>query len=83
MRLYPPLLRNAGIGGQVVVCLFISKEGTVLDRRVSQSSGYAQLDEAALKVAGIFRFTPALNRDRIVQVWIRFPIKFQVLSHAP
>ncbi len=83
MRLYPPLLRNAGIGGQVVVWFFISKEGTVLDRRVSQSSGYAQLDEAALKVAGVFRFTPALNRDRIVQVWIRFPIKFQVGQHAP
>ncbi len=83
MRLYPPLLRNAGIGGQVVVWFFISKEGTVLDRRVSQSSGNAQLDEAALKVAGIFRFTPALNRDRIVQVWIRFPIKFQVGQRAP
>ena len=83
MRLYPPLLRNAGIGGQVVVWFFISEEGTVLDRRVSQSSGYAQLDEAALKVAGVFRFTPALNRDQIVQVWIRFPIKFQVGQHAP
>ncbi len=30
MRLYPPLLRNAGIGGQVVVWFFVSKEGTVL-----------------------------------------------------
>ncbi len=83
MRLYPPLLRNAGIGGQVVVWFFISEEGIVLDRRVSQSSGYAQLDEAALKVAGVFLFTPALNRDQIVQVWIRFPIKFQVGQHAP
>ena len=83
MRLYPPLLRNAGIGGQVVVWFFISEEGTVLDRRVSQSSGYAQLDEAALKVAGVFLFTPALNRDQIVQVWIQLPIKFQVGQHAP
>ncbi len=29
-RLYPPILRNAGIGGQVVVWFFVSKEGTVL-----------------------------------------------------
>ncbi len=78
MRLYPPLLRNTGIGGQVVVWFFISKEGTVLDRRVSQSSGHAQLDKAALKVADVFRFTPALNRDRRVQVWIQLPITFQV-----
>ncbi len=83
MRGYPPILRNAGIGGQVVVWFFISETGQVLDRRVFQSSGYAQLDEAALKVADVFRFAPALNLDRIVQVWIRFPIKFQIGSHAP
>ncbi len=83
MRGYPPILRNAGIGGQVVVWFFISETGQVLDRRVFQSSGYAQLDEAALKVADVFRFTPALNLERIVQVWIRFPIKFQIGSHAP
>ncbi len=78
LRLYPPLLRNAGIGGEVVVWFFLSEEGTVLDRRVSQSSGYTQFDEAALEVADVFRFTPALNRDRIVQVWIQLPITFQV-----
>ncbi len=78
VRLYPPLLRNAGIGGEVVVWFFLSEEGRVLDRRVSQSSGYTQLDAAALEVADVFRFTPALNRDRIVQVWIQLPITFQV-----
>jgi protein TonB len=77
-RLYPPLLRNAGIGGEVIVWFFLSEEGTVLDRRVSQTSGYTQFDEAALEVADVFRFTPALNRDRIVQVWIQIPIAFQV-----
>ena len=82
VRLYPPFLRNAGIGGEVVVWFFLSEEGTVLDRRVSQSSGYAQFDEAALEVADVFRFTPALNRDRVVQVWIQLPITFQV-GEAP
>ncbi len=82
MREYPSILRNAGIGGQVIVWFFISKEGSVLDGRVFESSGFAQLDEAALKVANVFRFTPALNRDQIVQVWIRFPIEFQVRSHV-
>ncbi len=78
MRLYPPLLRNAGVGGQVVVWFFISEEGLVLDRRVSRSSGHTQLDDAALEVADVFRFTPALNRDHIVQVWIQLPITFKV-----
>ena len=83
MTQYPAMLRNAGIGGTVELWFFISKEGKVLDRRVFGSSGYAQLDEAALKVADVFRFRPALNREKIVQVWIRFPIEFQVLQHAP
>ena len=83
MTQYPAMLRNAGIGGTVELWFFISEEGRVLDRRVFKSSGYVQLDEAALKVANVFRFTPALNRDQIVQVWIRFPIEFQVGSYAP
>ena len=83
MKEYPSILRNAGIGGQVIVWFFISEEGRVLDRRVSESSGYAQLDEAALKVADVFQFTPALNREKIVPVWIRFPITFQVQRSAP
>ena len=78
MREYPPILRNAGIGGTVVVWFFISEEGQVLDRRVAQSSGLTQLDEAALQVADIFKFSPALNRENIVQVWIQLPIVFEV-----
>ncbi len=78
MREYPPMLRNAGVGGTVVVWFFISEEGQVLDRRVAQSSGHTQLDEAALQVADIFRFSPALNREKIVKVWIQLPIIFEV-----
>jgi len=78
IREYPSILRDAGIGGQVVVWFFISETGQVLDRRVSQSSGHTQLDEAALSVASVYRFSPALNRDQTVQVWIQLPITFQV-----
>ena len=78
MREYPTILRDAGIGGTVVVWFFISEEGVVLDKRVDVSSGHIPLDEASLKVADVFRFTPALNREQIVQVWIQLPITFQV-----
>ena len=79
MREYPPILRDAGIGGTVVVWFFITEEGIVQDKRVSQTSGQVQFDEAALRVAEVFRFSPALNRDQRVQVWIEVPITFQVL----
>ena len=72
------MLRDAGIGGTVEVWFFISEEGRVLDSRVFESSGQVQFDEAALRVADIVLFTPALNRDQRVQVWIQLPITFQV-----
>ena len=78
MNEYPTILRDAGIGGTVIVWMFISEEGEVLNRRVSETSGHVALDQAALEVADVFRFTPALNRERTVPVWIQLPITFQV-----
>lgn len=77
-REYPPLLRDAGIGGTVRVYFFIDENGQVQDHRIDQSSGHQALDDAALKVAAIYRFSPALNRDKKVPVWVSFPITFQV-----
>jgi protein TonB len=77
-REYPPLLRDAGIGGTVRVYFFIDETGKVIDHRIDQSSGHQALDEAALKVADVYRFSPALNRDKKVPVWVSFPITFQV-----
>jgi len=77
-REYPPLLRDAGIGGTVRVYFFIDEEGRVGDRRIDQSSGHQALDDAAMSVAETYQFSPALNRDKKVPVWVSFPITFQV-----
>jgi protein TonB len=77
-REYPPLLRDAGIGGRAVVFFFIDEEGAVQDFRISESSGHQALDDAALAVADVYRFSAALNRDKKVPVWVQFPITFQV-----
>ena len=82
MREYPRNLRNDGVGGRVVVWLFISETGQVLDKRVSQTSGHEELDAAALEVADVFRFTPAWNRGEVVQVWIQLPITFGVVRRT-
>ena len=78
MREYPAALRDAGIGGTVRVWFFISDDGVVGDARVSRTSGQAQLDEAALRVADVLRFTPAMNGTEPVAVWIQVPITFRV-----
>jgi len=75
-REYPPLLRDAGIGGTVLVWFFINEEGRVEQTQVRESSGQRALDQAALDVADVMEFTPALNRDKRVPVWISLPITF-------
>ena len=77
-REYPPLLRDAGIGGTVQVFFFIDEEGIVQQFQVNESSGHQALDDAALAVAGVYRFSAALNRDKRVPVWVSFGITFQV-----
>jgi protein TonB len=75
-RTYPPMLRDAGIGGRPVVWFFIDEDAQVLRTRLSKSSGYDALDQAALEVADIMEFSPAYNRDRKVPVWVEIAIDF-------
>ena len=73
---YPPLLRDAGVGGTVVVWFFIDENGRVEKTQLNKSSGYDALDQAAMKVADVMEFSAALNRDKKVPVWVAIPIVF-------
>ena len=60
------------------VYFFSGAEGTVGSVQIDQSAGHAALDDAALRVADVYRFSPAMNRDEAVPVWVSFAITFQV-----
>jgi protein TonB len=78
MSHYPKILQDAGIGGTVYVWLFIDADGSVQNAQVQESSGNATLDDAALQAVYEFEFTPALNMDKRVPVWVAFPIVFEI-----
>jgi TonB family protein len=75
-RNYPPLLRDAGIGGDALMWLYIDETGRARITQLNESTGYPALDEAAARVAATMEFTPALNRSRPVPVWVQIPVKF-------
>lgn len=75
---YPPILRDARIGGTVRVWFLVNEQGVVEETRIETSSGQRLLDQAALEVASVYRFSPARNRDQIVKVWVAFPVTFKV-----
>jgi protein TonB len=77
-REYPALLRDAGVGGRTIVWVRLDDQGEVQDVQVNTTSGQPSLDEAALRVARVMEFSPAMNRDKQVPVWVSIPIQFQV-----
>jgi protein TonB len=76
VRNYPAILRNAGIGGVALLWFFIDEEGRVLRTQLKESSGQEQLDAASIAVASVMQFTPAMNRDKKVPVWVAIPVTF-------
>jgi len=76
-RHYPRRLREAGVGGTVMVWALIDESGKVARAQLKDRSGIEVLDQAALNVAETMRFSPALNRDQKVRVWIELPLVFK------
>jgi TonB family protein len=75
---YPPMFRDAGIGGTTILWVDVGADGQVLDTRVQSSSGYPELDQVAQEVMREASFSPAQNRDVPVRVWIQIPLTFRV-----
>lgn len=75
---YPKSLRNAGIEGVVTVWIRLDAEGRPIDVRIRESSGYPSLDAVAREVSLEMIFSPALNRDRPVGVWVAQKVQFEV-----
>ncbi len=76
-REYPPFYRDSGIGGTTKVWFFIDETGKVVKTQIHESSGFEALDEAALKISHLYEFSPAINRDRPVAVWVSLDITFR------
>jgi protein TonB len=78
-RVYPGILRDAGVTGHTTVLLVIDKNGTVQPGSVTvQESTHDAFREAAVRAAERFRFRPAKLRGQPVAVSISLPIEWQI-----
>ncbi len=77
-KVYPTVYRETRTGGVVLMYFYIDTRGRVRDCVIAQSSGYPTLDSAAVKVARVYRFSPASYRDKKTAVWVQIPISFSV-----
>jgi TonB family protein len=73
---YPDNLRDRGIGGTVGMHFLLGATGQVEAIRIGQISAYPALDEAALHVANVYRFSPAMQGRDAIPVWVSHAISF-------
>ena len=73
---YPVIARKAGIEGSVTVTVLIGKDGKV--EAIGQVVGNEIFHEAAKAAAMKTEFTPALQNDKPVKVWVSLPFKFRL-----
>ncbi len=75
---YPESARRAGIEGDVIIKVLVDVDGSILDARIFLSSGFEELDNAALEASMKAKFEPATQLGRPVKVWVSIPIKFKL-----
>ena len=75
---YPKGARQRGEQGDVVLEIRVTAEGTVDDVKVATSSGFAELDEAAVKAARAAKFSPARSGHDPVASTARLKLQFKL-----
>jgi protein TonB len=73
---YPALSRRLGEQGRVVIRVLIDKDGKPQQGNIEQSSGYARLDQAALRAAMDWRYVPGRRDGKAQDMWFSVPIQF-------
>jgi len=75
---YPKGARQRGESGRVVLEIDVAADGTCSSVRVAVSSGFAELDESALRAARAARFTPAKSAGKSVASTARLALDFRL-----
>jgi TonB family protein len=78
-RFSPQRFRDSEISGQVMLRFIIDQEGSVTNAEVERSSGFADLDAAALQIINSSpRWTPARQYGRRVKSYYRQSVSFVI-----
>jgi TonB family protein len=82
---YPPVLYARKVQANVMLRLFVDRDGRVFpdSTRVEESSGFAQLDSAAVKGSQELYFIPAKLHGEPMPVAVLFPVYFRHPEAAP
>ena len=77
---YPEIAQRAGVQGTVWVKIWVDKEGKARKAVVLKSDADA-LNQAAVDAAMQHVFTPAMQHNGPVSVWVSMPFKFRLTGN--
>jgi len=75
---YPRLARRRGYQGRVVLEVLVREDGSAGAVRLEKSSGHTLLDEAAIEAVKKWLFSPGRERDEVVEMWVKIPVRFRL-----
>jgi periplasmic protein TonB len=75
---YPAAAIRSEEEGVVVLRVWLSPQGTVTEARVEKTSGFARLDDAALKSIRSWKFAAATRGGSGVETAITVPVRFEL-----
>jgi protein TonB len=73
---YPTVARRRNYQGTVFLNVRVDRQGRAVEVEVQQSSGYAVLDQSAVKSVRQWRFEPARRAGQPIDMWVRVPVRF-------
>jgi TonB family protein len=79
---YPQVAQSAGEEGTVVVRVYVSESGKPMRVSVAKSSGYADLDNAAVETAMNWRYVPAIRSGAIAADWANVQVVYKLPQNA-
>jgi TonB family protein len=80
---YPDLAQTNGETGDVVIGVLVGSSGRPMKLRVDQSSGFSDLDNAAIEGAANWHYLPAIVNGDTSTSWMKVKIHFQPPEAPP
>lgn len=79
---YPDTAQVAGEQGDVLVDVLVSASGKPRKIRVNKSSGFQDLDTAAVETVANWRFVPAIQGGDTASAWTTVKLQFRLPQAA-
>jgi len=73
---YPPIAKEKGISGRVIIQFYVEKDGSITNVKVVSGIGGGCDEEAQRVIENMPKWNPGLQRGRPVRVTFTMPIAF-------